>query len=337
MCFNLQHKEYWIYNKQATKEEYESFMADLGSRTKVEEYKKYFDEWRSQFPQKFMHGVQSENVTGDYIYNCKNMHNSFDCNDCQDCRYMYQSVGVRSKDCMDCDQCGEYAEMLYESGNSVYNVNRVYFSQHILDQSHDVYYSDRVHGSSDIFGCIGMKRKKFCILNKQYTPEEYYELVPKIIEHIKKDGQWGKTFPEEISCFGYNESLAQFYHPLTQEQALARGYKWMPEEQTTQGGVTPPDHISEVSVETIAQQFSCTTCNKSYRVLPQELSFYRTHLIPIPGQCFTCRNLRRKMQRNPRTLFPRVCSNCNVELLSSYRPDRSEKILCENCYQQNVY
>jgi len=31
---------------------------------------------------------------------------------------------------------------------------------------------------------------KYCILNKQYSKEEYEELVPKIIEHMQKTGEW---------------------------------------------------------------------------------------------------------------------------------------------------
>lgn len=36
------------------------------------------------------------------------------------------------------------------------------------------------------FGCFGLQNKSYCILNKQYTKEEYEVLVPKIIEHMKK-------------------------------------------------------------------------------------------------------------------------------------------------------
>lgn len=43
--------------------------------------------------------------------------------------------------------------------------------------------------SSDIFGCIGLRNKQYCIFNKQYTKEEYEKLVPKIIEHMQKNGE----------------------------------------------------------------------------------------------------------------------------------------------------
>ena len=34
------------------------------------------------------------------------------------------------------------------------------------------------------FGCVGFKHKQYCILNKQYTKEEYEKLVQKIIKQM---------------------------------------------------------------------------------------------------------------------------------------------------------
>jgi hypothetical protein len=47
-------------------------------------------------------------------------------------------------------------------------------------------YCDQCFDSKNIFGCIGLRTKEFCILNKQYTKEEYEILLPKIIEHMEK-------------------------------------------------------------------------------------------------------------------------------------------------------
>jgi hypothetical protein len=57
-------------------------------------------------------------------------------------------------------------------------------------------------------------------LNRQYTKEEYELLVPKIIEKMMSDGEWGEFFPAILSPFGYNETVAQEYFPLTREELL---------------------------------------------------------------------------------------------------------------------
>ncbi|MEI8091831.1 MAG: hypothetical protein WCG98_06540 [bacterium] len=52
--------------------------------------------------------------------------------------------------------------------------------------SSSIYVLD-VHHSSNMFGCVGMRDKEYCILNKQYTREEYETLVPQIIEKMMAD------------------------------------------------------------------------------------------------------------------------------------------------------
>jgi hypothetical protein len=76
--------------------------------------------------------------------------------------------------------------------------------------------------SKDCFGCVGLQRKQYCILNKQYTKEEYETLVPKIIEHMKSTREWSEFFPIEISPFTYNETVAQEYFPLTKAEVLSK-------------------------------------------------------------------------------------------------------------------
>jgi hypothetical protein len=90
----------------------------------------------------------------------------------------------------------------------------------------DCYYCQQIISCKNCFGCEGLKHKQYCILNKQYTKEEYEILVPKIIEKMKADGERGEFFPVENSTFGYNETLAQRFYPMTKEEALARNYHW---------------------------------------------------------------------------------------------------------------
>ncbi|MDP2669631.1 MAG: hypothetical protein Q8O99_01100 [bacterium] len=37
-----------------------------------------------------------------------------------------------------------------------------------------------------MFGCSNLRNKQYCIFNKQYTQEEYEQLVPKIITHMQE-------------------------------------------------------------------------------------------------------------------------------------------------------
>lgn len=85
-----------------------------------------------------------------------------------------------------------------------------------------VYYIYSCFYSSDLFACIGLRNKQYCIFNKQYTKEEYELLVAKIIAHMQKTGERGEFFPAQISPFGYNETMAMEFFPLSKEQATKR-------------------------------------------------------------------------------------------------------------------
>ena len=94
------------------------------------------------------------------------------------------------------------------------------FSMDIWPNIQYVLYSDSCSSSNHLFGCIGLRNKSYCILNKQYTKEEYEVLVPRIIEHMMKTGEWGEFFPATLSPFGYNETVAMEYFPLSREAVL---------------------------------------------------------------------------------------------------------------------
>ena len=73
------------------------------------------------------------------------------------------------------------AELVYESFDTGVGNYRSLFTS-VVYGSNDVEYSFNCHGCSNLFGCIGVRNKKYCILNREYTKEEYNELIPKIKE-----------------------------------------------------------------------------------------------------------------------------------------------------------
>ena len=85
-----------------------------------------------------------------------------------------------------------------------------------------MFYSISCKSCKNIFFCNGLLNKEYCILNKQYTKEEYEELVSQIIERMIQRGEWGEFIPPSLSPFGYNESVAMDRFPLTEEEAVKK-------------------------------------------------------------------------------------------------------------------
>lgn len=228
-------------------------------------------------------------------------------------------------------------ELNYQVLGTIETYN-VIFSLFIF-HSQDVMYSEFCFNSKNLFGCSGLRKKEYCIFNKQYTKEQYEELVPRIIEHMKTSGEWGQYFPITHSPFGYNETVAQEYIPLTREQALAKGYHWQDPDQKDYKPQTYniPSAIYEVNDDILKAILACNTCGKNYKIIPQELKKLRAMQMPIPEKCPDCRHLERMTLRNPRKLYTRNCNKCNTAIQSTFAPERPETIYCEACYLKEVY
>jgi len=336
-CTGLVNAKYYIFNKKYSQEKYEEMLQQFnkGDFSLVETAKKRVNNLLSHDIVKNYHGLHNENISGDYIYFCKNTQKSYDTKNCEDSKFL---VTVESFiDCYDCSFSPQKTEISYEgifiSGYSIL------FSHNAIDCS-NVIYSDNCFYCKNCFGCSSLKNAQYCIFNKQYTKEEYEKLVPKIIEHMQKTGEWGEFFPSEISPFAYNETVAQEYFPLTKKEVVEKGLNWK-EEKKSQEYLGPkveiPDDISDVTDEICSKILQCEVTEKLYKITPQELQFYRKMNIPIPRKCPDQRHKERMALRNPRKLFERKCDNCSVKISTTYAPERPEKVFCEKCYLESVY
>jgi hypothetical protein len=336
-CVGLKNKEYHIFNEPHTKEEYEAKMAQFnsGNVQVIEMAKKRVKELIGQETVKHFHGFNCENVTGDYLYNCKNTFDSYDAKNCEDIRYC---ATVESFiDCHDCNYCPAKTELTY---NCVAVFGYKLLSCHNCTDNANLSYCDNCYGWKDGCGCVGLKNKQYCIFNKQYSKTDYEALLPKVIAHMKSTGEWGQFFPANFSPFAYNETMACEYFPLTQEQVKAKEWRWKEEDaQKKYKGppVTIPDDIKDVPNDFTKQILTCETSGKLYKVIPQELAFYRQQNLPIPRRAPDQRHKDRMALRNPRNLWDRTCSKCKKIIRTTYAPERPERVYCEKCYLAGVY
>lgn len=337
-CSNLRNKSYHIHNKPVSKEEFEKFITTM-KQGSYDQYQKYIDEFNDLIINKsihrYTHNLNTENCTGDYILNSKNCRNCFDVADSQD-----------SSDCTNLDEKvidsngvdhGAICELCYE-GQCI-NGSKLFFTMFTYLDGVENMYCDSVMSSKYCFGCVGLKRKEYCILNKQYTKEEYEKLVPKIIEQMIKDQEYGEFFPPSCTTFAYNESCAMEDFPLTKEQAKKIGYEW--KERDTRDlkdqTINLSDKITDAPDDLTNEILACEVCGKNYKLIEQEIKFYKKQGIPIPRKCFNCRHLDRMKYRTAKQIFDRTCAKCASPIQSSYSPDRPETVYCEKCYLKEVY
>ena len=364
---NLRNKNFVFKNKQLTKDEYikELETLSLGTYEGQKEAKRVFSDMVNNAITRYAHLKNAVNCTGDLIENSKNCIHCFGMVNAENMKNVYYGINI-SKDCHDIIFTGRIEEC-YEFTLGGREGSRIILSFSCGGGCKNLFYCENCSGCSDCFGCVGLKKKQYCILNKQYEKTEYFEMIEKIKNHmnemlyvdkIGREYPFGEYFPTELSAFAYNETIAYEEEPLSKEETIARGYRWLEKEKkvynTTIDSVELPDDIKNVDEKICEQIIACnnkgrveTLCTFGFKILPDELMFYKKMNLPVPRYCPNCRYYERLKWTNPFKFYERECmckierhnhkNKCQNKFETMYALDRPEKIYCKECYQSEIY
>ncbi len=342
LSYNLRNQSYYFMNNKYSREEYFKKINEynLSSYT-VRQF--LYQEWIKIYFEKAYHRSMlienSINCTGNMIANSKNAINCFDAEDMEDSKNIYFTVNGL-KDSMDVYHIGVLSELMYESHAIVRSSNVI--GSHLSYDNTNIFYCDSCHNSNELFGCVGIKKGSYMIFNKQYTKEDYFILKDKLIHHMKETKEYGEFFPAMLSPFGYNETVAQIYMPLTKEEALTRGFRWNDNMPGTYGKGTVdmdkiPDDIKDIPDSFTKEIFTCTKTGRNYNIIPEELAFYRNHNIPLPRMHPDERHINRISLRPERKLYKGKCAVSGADIQVSYPPERRPKmIVSDEIYKREV-
>lgn len=366
-CVNLRNKQYCFFNEQLTKEEYERKLAelDLGSAQAVQRVREKFETFKKQFIVPALVTRRSISSTGNWLEDCKDATGSFNCQNNEHIRHCFSVY--TGKDIMDHSHWSGGSERTYECSSVGFGCSNVHFAFECWTQLMDSEYTMNCLKSKNLFGCSGVRNKQYCILNKEYSKEEFEVLLPKIKKHMDEMPyidlagrvfKYGEFFPYEISAFAYNEALVHEFFPITKEEASAMHLPWRDTKEKSYQITIPshavPDRISEVTDKILQDIIGCAhagdcthQCTTAFRLIPEELQMYKQDNLPLPTVCSNCRHFERLAKRNPMKLWSRTCqcdkthphhsnSVCSNTFETSYAPDRPEKVYCIECYQQEV-
>jgi hypothetical protein len=167
-CANLNHKNYCVFNVQYTKEEYEETLPKLKMMPRSEALQKRSNVIK-KFPQLHSEHLDCKNSDYcDYAYYLQNCYYCFDCAHDQDCGYL--TASYECKDSWDCNYLIR-GEQVVESSHSgdCYNCYKVTD----CGRCYDSYFLEDCSDCHNCFGCNKLSHKQYCILNIQYTKEEY--------------------------------------------------------------------------------------------------------------------------------------------------------------------
>lgn len=347
MCVGLHNKSFCFKNEQLSEGEYKKRVAayQLTSRTRCQKATEEFEQFALNMPRKYYTGMRNENSTGDHLIGNRDVYHSLQVKDSENCSYCFNIY--KTKDSYDYSVFGGNSELMYEDQACGGDSSRILFCN-VVWYGHDNEYCDLcLQGAEYCFGCVGLKKATYCILNRQYSEAKYTQLRTRLVKHMKQTGEWGQFFPPTLATFAYNETMAQEFFPITKAEALEKGFRWQDQLPGVTGKttrVTAPDDIRETTEAIVKEILECVVCQKNFRVVPQEYAFYVQQGVPIPNRCPQCRHAARVAQYPLYALFERQCmcevtmhghpSRCKTIFQTSFAPDRPEILYCESCYQQ---
>jgi len=342
-CASLDNKSYCIFNEQYTAEEYTSRLQKKFANKKISELIQEIQAFYLTKPRQALSITMSESCLGVDIKNCKNANRCFHIGKSNDVKYCYDVFDIHN--CYDVTISNEASERIYECQTAVWPVYRSAFCSFVTEHIRDCYYCADCSICSHCFGCVWLQNKEYCILNKQYTREEYEIEIWKIIWKMMSDWERWEFFPSSISPFGYNETTAQEYFFLTKNDALARWYKRQDNEypinipgnaQTIKAQDLPPN-VQDITDEILNKVIVCEMTWRPFRIIKPELEFYRKHNLPLPRKHPDQRHLERMQLRNSRKMRDRNCAKCWADIKTTYAPSRPEIVYCETCYNTVTY
>lgn len=258
-CCNLANKDYCIFNKQYSKEKY--LVIEKKIRSEIKDYDRflYYKDLYNDF-------LERESINEACIINNSEKacwDNIFDSTNLSNCFYLYWTSD--SCNCMNCSTF-EWIKNTnlfnlieaWPAENCIWVVSvwwwdspstNIYFSQYCSWASSKLYYCFDIVSCKECIFCIWLRNKEFCILNKQYTKEDYFIKKEKIKNDLIKIWKWWDFIWFDFIKFPYNDTLAYDYFKINkiifpdwEEQIIDKNSYWTVE-------ILSDDFISDATID----------------------------------------------------------------------------------------
>ncbi len=343
-CFgatNQRNKKYLWFNEQLTKEEWERRREAVGLSSYAifeRERKRFFDLVAgSVWPETF--NIAAGASTGEYLEETVRVLEGYQLQKVTDCFRVWFAVG--SSDCAYQTGSG-FGSEIWQTSGAAYSQN-VKFS-HNLTRCEDVEYCVACMNCSHCFGCVNLNRKQYCILNKQYTEQDYWRTLDDLKCVMLERGEYGKSVPGKMSIVGMPFSAAALLLGISKEEIelfggeiydAKRGMSYMPAEVDPGHRLTPealPDRLEDAT-GLVNRAVWDPAAGRSYPIMPRDFDFAERHHLPLPRKHFLSRLQELNLLSNVPETIDRACASCGKGI-KVYRNNTfsTRRVLCEACY-----
>ena len=338
MCWNLRNKKYHILNEPYSKDEYFKKIKEY-KMTSWNEVQKLKKEFAAQIRENVIHrhniNIKITNSSGNGLAECKNCINCYFLETSENCKNFFR--GLLSKDSFDSTASWK-TELIFDAVliTQGYNIKHSIF----CFDCRDLEYSDFCVNCENCFGCVGLRNKQYCILNKQYSREGYESLTSLIKDSMKKDGTYGRFLPLKMAYGGYNLSYSGMMFPLSKEEVETKGGFWENLEKADLSNIQVAEFIDDVMDtpdDIVYKGFVCEETGRAFNITKDELRFYKQHEIPLPHTYPDVRNVKRMLDLTLIKPFSAKCFFCSKDIVHYYPSHLGyKKVACEACYLKEV-
>ncbi len=296
-CSNLNNQSYCIQNKQYSKEEYLNRKEQLLSQ-------------KDKFPS--LHGrILSQpwsnywtGITGQFNRLCQDVDSAFFNFQVHTWRnIMFGAWTGVSENIFDVFSFGwTVADHNYWCMWVWREATHVYCCVEASPRVSHCFYSYLIDNCSFCLWCVGISNKSYCIFNKQYSKEDWYNAVDKIFWAMDKAWTLGTFFPWWLNPFYFNDTAAHLIDGTFDKEELQSLWYLRREESII---VDIPDNVEIISVDQLGDYEERKKNEKTggkkrhidpsiltkvikdkewnvYRIIKMEYDFLMQHELPLP-------------------------------------------------------
>ncbi len=226
LSYNLNNQSYMFRNKKVSPEKYQKLIKEHSYQETQKELEKMF---HNKVIKNSYYQLNCENAIWNSITGSKNIIYSFDIEKSEECKY--SQVVVEWNNIYDCSNMYVNSDYSYDILWWL-DIHTTIFSCYVF-HCVNLQYCTSCFNCKNCFGCVGLRNKEYCIFNKQYTKEEYNQLVPKIITQMMRP-QTSWTNPSFTSPFNKGDT-SSWSSPLIKGDVPQSGTGGF---DTSKGGIT---------------------------------------------------------------------------------------------------
>ena len=347
-CFgatNQRNKKYLWFNEQLSKEEWERRFAeiDLRSREALDEIQQHFSELmqtQTVWPENF--NVNAVDSSGEYIIESTDVRDGYYImRGCRNLDNSCYAFGLPSHDCYTvCAPIGA-SDCYYGIGQE--QCSQVRFALSILARNMNTEYCNVCFDCENCFGCIGLRHKKFCILNKQYTEEEYWKVLDELKCAMLDRGEYGELPPMKFGTQHWSGSGARVLYGASKDECLKLGAVDFPVgAEGSEGPIVDsaslhsldsiPDRIDSIE-EVTGKPYFDPAANRRFSYQKTELELYARLGVAPPRKHPTRRLTDHYHEMSMAVFEDGHCEKCNQQIrVAKNMTYPNRKLYCKSCY-----